>query len=294
MPTFVLFKNGAVASKVVGADPVRLSKAVEALVAEATDATSGGDADADGPFWLGASLPKGYSDVTDKVNKKGLDLLNVDSELSSAQVLFDASKPSALNAAAVTQGRGQGQGADKGKGKGKERQGDDDAAGSGASKAAAAAAAADWVESDTDQQMMLYMPFTSTLKIHSLQFTSVVRKQGGDGDGDEDEDADPSSVPTRPKTIHVYPNRTHVLGFDEAEDIEATQTITLSARDWDAETSTARVELRFVKFQNVSSLVLFVVDGENEESDKVRLDRIRIIGEAGGQRQMGKLEKIKD
>ncbi len=292
MPTFVLFKNGAVASKVVGADPARLSKAVEALVAEATDATSGGNAGADGPFWLGASPPKGYSDVTDKVDKKGLDLLNVDSELSSAQVLFNARKPSALNAAAVTQGKGQGQGANNGKGKGKERQGDDDAAGGGASKAAAAPA--DWVESDTDQQMMLYMPFTSTLKIHSLQFTSLARKQGGDGDGDADEDADASSVPTRPKTIRVYPNRTHVLGFDEAEDIEATQTITLSAQDWDAETSTARVELRFVKFQNVSSLVLFVVDGENEESDKVRLDRIRIIGEAGGQRQMGKLEKIKD
>lgn len=96
----------------------------------------------------------------------------------------------------------------------------------------------------------------------------------------------------RPKTIKVYINTPHILGFDEADDIPATQTITLSAADWD-ETGTATIPLRFVKFQNVTSLVLFVVDGEGE-SDTVRLDRLRVVGESGEKRELGKLEKVGD
>ena len=53
-----------------------------------------------------------------------------------------------------------------------------------------------------------------------------------------------------------------------------------------------QIELRFVKFQNVSSLVLFVVDGEGD-GEKVRIDRLRIIGESGEKRD-GKIEKISE
>jgi hypothetical protein len=94
----------------------------------------------------------------------------------------------------------------------------------------------------------------------------------------------------RPKTIHIYPNRPHILGFEEAEDVPAAQTISISAQDWDS-TGTATLSLRFVKFQNVTSLVLFVSDGDRE-GERVRLDRVRIIGETGEKREQGKLEKI--
>ncbi|KAK5156431.1 Thioredoxin-like protein 1, partial [Cryomyces antarcticus] len=70
-------------------------------------------------------------------------------------------------------------------------------------------------------------------------------------------------------------------------------TITLSPQDWDAKTATAKVELRFVKFQNVTSLIVFVVDGEGS-GEKTRIDRLRIVGETGEKRSMGKLEKIGD
>lgn len=127
---------------------------------------------------------------------------------------------------------------------------------------------------------MLYIPFTSTLKVHTIQITSCPPK-------DEDDD----EVPLRPKTIHLYTNRQHNLGFEEAEDISATQTFELKPSDWDETTGTARLELRFVKFQNVTSLVLFVVDGDGD-GEKTRIDRLRIIGESGEKREMGKLEKI--
>ncbi len=94
----------------------------------------------------------------------------------------------------------------------------------------------------------------------------------------------------RPKTIRIYANRPHILGFDEAEDIPPTQTIALAKGDWDS-TGTANIALRFVKFQNVTSLVLFIVDGDGS-TERVRLDRVRIIGETGEKRDQGKLEKI--
>lgn len=212
--------------------------------------------------WLGLDLSRGYSNVTTEVDPRGLDLLNFNSDLGSAAILFDESKPSAL--------------ANDKKGKGKT----DTSGSEGESKIGK-----DWIESDTDEQLMLYVPFKSKLKIQSLQITSLPPKQSG---GDDDDD-----IPLRPRTIKLYSNEPHILGFEEAEDFPATQEITLEPRDWDEGTGTATIDLRFVKFQNVTSLVLFVFDGDGE-GEKVRVDRLRIIGETGEKRALGKLEKIGD
>jgi hypothetical protein len=96
----------------------------------------------------------------------------------------------------------------------------------------------------------------------------------------------------RPKTIKLFTNRPHNLGFDEADDIQPTQEIEINENDWN-ENSTASISLRFVRFQNITSLVIFVVDGDGD-GEKVRVDRVRLIGESGEKREMGKLEKIGD
>jgi hypothetical protein len=96
----------------------------------------------------------------------------------------------------------------------------------------------------------------------------------------------------RPRAIKLFTNKPHNLGFDEAEDLSATQEFELSESDWNAE-GTANIPLRFVKFQNVTRLVLFVVNGDGD-GEKTRLDRLRLVGEAGEKREMGKLEKIGD
>jgi hypothetical protein len=254
-PTFVIFKNNQQIRKYGGSNPTQLSEAIKSLAAEAeNESGSGGFGEASssgGGSWRGAGLPRGYTDVTEQVDVRGLDLLNADSDFGSVRTLFESSQPKSLN---------------KGKGA---------ATGSDASK--------DWVESDVDNQLMIYVPFTSNLKVHTIQITSCV---SGDDDDDDDDEA-----PVRPKTIHIWTNRQHNLGFEEAEDIPSTQTIELKESDWDAQTGTAKLELRFVKFQNVYSLVLFVADGDGE-SEKTRIDRIRFIGETGEKRDMGKLEKI--
>ncbi|KXG47125.1 Thioredoxin [Penicillium griseofulvum] len=253
MPTFIVFKSGRVNQTVKGANPAQLNQIVQKLASEASqsdDAAGAGEGSSSGELWLGGTVAKGYSDITDQVDVKGLELLNRDTDTAEPRALFSTSKPSGL----------------AGKGKGK------------------AAGQADWTESDTDEQLMLYIPFNSTLKVHSLQVTSL---PPADADTDDDE------TPMRPRNLHIYKNTSHVLGFDEADGIPPVQKVEIQSGDWDAKTGTATVPLRFVNFQNVTSLVVFFVDGDGD-SEKLRVDRIRIIGEAGANRSMGKLEKIGD
>ena len=270
-PTLVIFKNGAVTSKIAGADRDKISQVIVDLLREAgTDDDGGADSSVAPPesAWLGAEAPKGYVDVTDEVELNGIDLLNVDSSVGSARILFEKSKPSALAALETSQGKGKAKAESEGE------------------------TAVDWIESDTDQQIMLFMPFEASLKIHSLQLTSLPPRSSPESSSSSSSSSTDEG-PTRPKTVNVYSNRAYALGFEEAEDIPATQTIHIAPGDWDATTGTAALELRVVKFQKVTSLVVFVVDGEQDDADKVRIDRLRIIGEAGNERKMkGKLAKF--
>lgn len=242
MPTFMIFKNGRETQRIRGADTQALGKAVQSLATEASSSDAAGGGGSSGQ-WLGTSLPRGYTDVTSSVDMQGLDFLNLSSDAGGAKSIFESSKPRALGGSKAEEG-GQ-----------------------------------DHVESDTDEQLMMYIPFQSMLKVHSLHITSCVHE------GDDEV--------MRPKTIKVFVNRTNVLGFDEAESVEATQSFELEEGSWDSKTATAKLDLRFVKFQNVTSLVLFVVDGDGD-GEKTRVDRVRIVGETGEKRTMGKLEKIGD
>ena len=105
----MIFKNARVVQTIKGADWKKLSEVVKKLANEASavgDAGSGGfgGASTSGGIWLGAGLPRGYRDVTDQVDLKGLELLNCDAALGSVRTLFEAQKPSALDA-----GKGKGE-----------------------------------------------------------------------------------------------------------------------------------------------------------------------------------------
>ncbi|KAK2735908.1 hypothetical protein FQN55_001941 [Onygenales sp. PD_40] len=261
MPTFIIFKNGSVAHSIRGANPQLLMAKVQEFASsigssDGNNGNNGAESSGEaGSCWLGGSTPKGYSEISDQIEIKGIDLLNCDNEIGPGRSLFAPEKPSGLSAAGGNDGKGK----------------------------AKASTAADWVESDTDEQLMLYMPFQSSLKVHSLQITSLPPAAGED---DEE-------VPMRPKTIKLYTNRAHIIGFEDADDETPTQEVELAAKDWDAKTGTANVELRFVKFQRITSLVVYFVDGDGD-GERIRVDRVRIFGEAGEKRDMGKLEKIGD
>lgn len=271
IPTFIMFRDGKVAEKVTGADPLKLQSLVQKISQESQNAASGSGSGSGGTAsgsgnsalgWRGAGLPRGYTDVTDQIEIPRTELLNFDEEFGSVRVLLDSSKPGALSGGKKTE--------------------------------------KDWVVSDTDEQLLLFTPFMSILKLHTLQVCTCLSlpyqyfsTQGLTlvivqitSVADEDEDI------MRPKVIKLFTNRPHNLGFDDAEGEAPTQMIELSDKDWNSD-STANIPLRFVKFQNINSLVLFVESGDGE-GEKTRIDRIRMIGETGEKREMGKLEKIGD
>jgi hypothetical protein len=128
MPTFIIFEEGKVMDKVKGADPRKLQEVVKKLAAQAEGGSSYGGSSSRSSWRIG-ELPRGYGDVTDQVELKGLEMLNSD---DSVRVLIGEGKPSGLQKGKATTGK-------------------------------------DWVESDTDEQLMLFMPFQATLKIHTLQ-----------------------------------------------------------------------------------------------------------------------------
>jgi hypothetical protein len=92
---------------------------------------AGGESSGSGPGWMGAELPRGYKDITDQVEIPRCELLNIDSEAGGVRVLFDNKKPGTLAGGKTT--------------------------------------TKDWVESDVDEQLMLFMPFQSMIKLHTLQ-----------------------------------------------------------------------------------------------------------------------------
>lgn len=137
LPTFIVFKDGKIYEKIQGADPNKLRQVVTKLAGDLTSGGAsgssssggGGGGGASGGAWRGAELPRGYGDVTDQVEPKGCELLNADDDAGSVRVLFDGAKPSAL---------------DKKEG------------------------VKDWVESGSDDQLLLFMPFQSVIKLHTL------------------------------------------------------------------------------------------------------------------------------
>ena len=135
LPTFLIFRDGKVIEKVRGANPSELKSVVQRLATEVESLGSGSGA------WIGAELPKGYSDITEEVEIRNCELLNADEDAGPVKVLFDSAKPSTL-------------------------------ADSSSSKK-------DWVQSGADDQLLLFIPFQSTIKLHTLQVCQIMsfRKQ---------------------------------------------------------------------------------------------------------------------
>lgn len=253
LPTFLIFRDAQVIEKVQGANPKQLQGVVTKLAAE-VESLGEGSASGAGS-WMGAEVPRGYGDITDQIERTGCELLNADEAAGPVKVLFETSKPSAL---------------EKGNGSAK-----------------------DWVESGADDQLLLFIPFQSSIKLHTLQVglcvlaiptaiaNSFTQLTSLPPKGQEDV--------SRPEVIRLYINRTQNMDFGEADETEPTQAITLTADDWNAD-GTANIGLRYVKFQKTTTLIIYVQQGYGS-AERVRIDRLKLVGEAGAKRDMGKLQK---
>jgi len=113
-------------------------------------------------------------------------------------------------------------------------------------------------KSDADEQLILHIPFTQFVKIHSIQLTEF-------NNGSEPE--------SRPTLIKIYANRCN-LGFEDVMDVDPTHIVELDGSGSFKEP----FPLKFVKFQRVSSLTLFIED--NDGGDVSALGGLKLFGKS--------------
>lgn len=113
-------------------------------------------------------------------------------------------------------------------------------------------------KSDADEQLILHIAFVEQVKVFSIKLTEFNRG---------------SEVENNPTTVHIHVNRCN-LGFEDIEDVEPTQTLELTAADLKEDADP--IQLKFVKFQRVRSLTLFIED--NAGGDVSSLGGLKLMG----------------
>ncbi|PHU13815.1 PITH domain-containing protein [Capsicum chinense] len=101
---------------------------------------------------------------------------------------------------------------------------------------------------DADEQLLIYIPFNQVIKLHSI----VIK-------GPEEEG---------PKTVKLFSNKEHI-GFSNVNDYPSSDTVVLSEDNLKEKS----VILKYVKFQNVRSVTIFIddnqLDGETTKVEKI-------------------------
>lgn len=126
-------------------------------------------------------------------------------------------------------------------------------------------------DADVDEQLLLKFSFQETVKLHSFCIKASSTRQS-DASG--------------PKSIKIFVNEPN-LGFEDAESSKCVQSFSLSP---DQLTGTP-VLLHFLKFQNVSSLQIFVEDNQSG-SDVTFIEKLSFFGVARDGMDVRAIKKI--
>lgn len=133
------------------------------------------------------------------------------------------------------------------------------------------------IMSDADSQILIYIPLANKSKVYSILLRTGKDAKKPDGDDVQ-----------APSSIKVWANTTGTISFDDAASgsgaLHDGEVSAPDANGW------SEIKLRYVRFQSVSSLLIFL-DGEDED-ECTALQRIVLIGNKGDSREQGKLEKI--
>jgi len=111
-----------------------------------------------------------------------------------------------------------------------------------------------YLESDVDEQLLISIPFNQAVKVHSMKLVA-------------------KDFEHAPKTVKIYANRLNI-GFDETDSIGETQSLELSETNYE---ENAIIPLRFVKFQNIRNIALFVQDNLGGEETTI-IKELHFIG----------------
>jgi len=124
-----------------------------------------------------------------------------------------------------------------------------------------------YLESDCDEQLIISLTFNQAVKLHSLKFQAPADKG--------------------PKIVKLFINQPRTLDFDSAESMESVQQLELTKEDLEG----GIVQLRYVKFQNVQSLTLFIKDNQEGE-ETTQLDYLCIIGSPISVTNMNEFKRV--
>ncbi|XP_008322538.1 thioredoxin-like protein 1 [Cynoglossus semilaevis] len=106
-----------------------------------------------------------------------------------------------------------------------------------------------YLESDCDEQLLITIAFNQPVKLFSMKLLS-------------------SDLTQAPKVVKIFTNLLRSMGFDDAERSEPVQMLDLSEEDYKED---GLIPLRYVKFQNVQSVTLFVKSNQgDEETTKIK------------------------
>ncbi|XP_015603879.1 thioredoxin-like protein 1 [Cephus cinctus] len=125
-----------------------------------------------------------------------------------------------------------------------------------------------YLESDCDEQLIMSITFMQAVKVHSLKIKAPVDKG--------------------PKTLKLFINQPRTIDFDMAGSNTSIQDITVSRKDLEEGNP---IPLRYVKFQNVQNLQIFVKDNQSN-SETTRIDHLTIIGSPISTTNMGEFKRV--
>lgn len=125
-----------------------------------------------------------------------------------------------------------------------------------------------YLESDADEQLLIYVPFTQVIKLHSV---------GIKGPTEEG-----------PKTVKLFANKEH-MGFSNVNDFPPSDTVVLSPDNLEGKP----VVLKYVKFQNVRSLTIFIEDNQGG-ADVTQIQKLVLYGSTVETTNMKELKKINE
>ncbi len=126
-------------------------------------------------------------------------------------------------------------------------------------------------KSDADEQLIIHISFQEFVKVKSIKFVAF--------NNGEDPECNPS-------TVKLYVNRNN-LGFEDIDDVEPTQVFELTAED--LRESSEPMMTKFVKFQRVKTLTIFVED--NNGGDVSALGSIKLMGRTVASMNMNDFKK---